>query len=76
MIYGWGKQTKKLLGDAATCTCGQTPQYLKITTWFTLMFIPMIPYKREYYVQCSACGKTYSITKVDYKNAMNNTFGQ
>ena len=38
-----------------------TLDYKKITTWFTIFFIPLIPYKKEYYLMCNNCERGYEL---------------
>jgi hypothetical protein len=39
---------------------------LKVTTWFTLFFIPVIPYKRRYLLACPVCGFAYILPKHEF----------
>ena len=42
----------------------------RTTSWFTLFFIPVIPYRREYYVYCPICHWTTEIPKAEAKRIM------
>lgn len=60
IVYGWGKQTRRTHGVVGTtkCShCGTTADFhlVQIRTWFTLFWIPLIPYKSEHRVLCSGC---------------------
>lgn len=60
-IIGFGKQTSEDLGSAGIrrCPhCGNTREWrnLRVRTWFTLFFIPLVPYKTEYVALCPICG--------------------
>lgn len=66
-IFGWGKLTKKIVGPMfeRTCNyCNNTSiwQLSKDRTWFTLFFIPVIPYKTRYSISCPHCGSYLQIT--------------
>ncbi|WP_087016920.1 zinc-ribbon domain-containing protein [Thaumasiovibrio subtropicus] len=66
-IFGWGKTTTKPLGQAddhAACgICSQSVpfHFIKVTHWFTLFFIPVIPYKSQAYMICPHCQNGFEI---------------
>lgn len=65
IIFGWGKQTISQVGIVFKNLCGNchNEEYWvlkKTTKWFTLFFIPIIPYSTEYFLSCPIC--TYGIT--------------
>ena len=39
---------------------------MKLTTWFTLFFIPIIPYKRQYLLVCPICGQAQQVTREEF----------
>ena len=60
LIFGIGKRTFKSYGQTEENMCShcrnQVPfQLMKATTWFTLYFLPVIPYRREYHLMCPIC---------------------
>lgn len=60
IVYGWGKQTRRTLGVVASrkCThCGSLSDFhlVNIRTWFTLFWIPVIPYNSKHLVLCGQC---------------------
>lgn len=62
IIFGWGHQTIKNFGITfknycSSCNNEDYWQLLRITTWFTLFFIPIIPYKQKYFLMCPVCEK-------------------
>jgi hypothetical protein len=65
LIFGWGQTTKRKLSKTAVSVCeGCHADYLYLTrilTWFTLFFIPFIPYNKEYYLLCPNCKSGYEI---------------
>jgi len=74
-IFGFGKQTVKELGttEKIRCqNCGNVRewQYRKVTTWFSLFFIPVIPYKTTYIKSCPICKAALEVTK---EEAINHT---
>ena len=38
-------------------------QLVKVTGWFTLFFIPIFPFKVNYFLMCSICNYGNKITK-------------
>lgn len=72
IIWGWGKVTKKKLGGVfqRTCTyCNVTSiwQLCIVRTWFTLFFIPIIPYKKTYCIICPNCGSYIKLTQEQFE---------
>lgn len=60
IMFGWGKVTTKEVGSAGKVRCGRCGNvrewpYKKYTTWFTLFFIPIIPYKNILVKECPIC---------------------
>ena len=42
-------------------------EILRIITWFTLFWIPLVPYSFKYFMRCPVCGEAASITKEQAK---------
>ncbi len=62
VIFGFGHRTKKefKLKEATFCPhCNNTAQWKlgREAHWFSLFFIPLIPYKVEYWMVCPICRK-------------------
>lgn len=60
-IIGFGKQTIDDLGTAGVrrCpNCGNTREWrnLRVRSWVTLFFIPVIPYSTRTVTRCPICG--------------------
>ena len=60
IIFGWGHQTTKNFGPTFKNRCGHcnNDEYFvlnRIMTWFTLFFIPVIPYSTKYFLSCPIC---------------------
>lgn len=67
IIFGWGYQTIKNIGPAFKRLCSHcnNEQYWnlnRIITWFTLFFIPLIPYKVQNHLSCPVCQYGLSLT--------------
>ncbi|NLK86597.1 MAG: zinc-ribbon domain-containing protein [Clostridiaceae bacterium] len=60
IVFGWGRQTLKSFGPVLKYHCDHCHNekhwvlYCK-RTWFTLFFIPIIPYSTEYLMLCPIC---------------------
>ena len=59
-IFGWGRQLKKKFGPVFKKMCSHCHNedywiFLRISTWFTLFFIPVIPYSWKYFLACPIC---------------------
>lgn len=60
IIFGWNHQTLKQIGVAFKHLCAHCHNedywiLTRITTWFTLFFIPVIPYSIKYFLSCPVC---------------------
>jgi hypothetical protein len=60
VIFGWGRQTIKQIGVLFKQLCNHchNEEYwilTKITTWFTLFFVPVFPYSIKYFLSCPVC---------------------
>lgn len=69
-VFGWGRQTRKNYGIVTKLHCSHCNnddywQLLKSTSWFSLFFIPMIPYSSQKFLICPVC--QYGITLDDKK---------
>ena len=74
LIYGWGKTTKKDFGDTYPITCSNcgNETFLKLSrikTWFTLFFIPIIPYRSKHYLSCKVCDRGFEVKRKLVKQA-------
>jgi hypothetical protein len=61
-IFGWGRRTKKNFGPALPVVCPNCGNrtwfnYLTQRTWFTLFFIPVIPYESKKFLLCPVCSR-------------------
>ena len=76
IIWGFGKKTVKEFGELNESNCGYCNnnvrwKLVKITTWFTLFFIPIIPYHKEYLVVCPVCRNGKSLKKDEFMDLAN-----
>jgi hypothetical protein len=60
IIFGWGKTIIKNLGPVFENLCSHcnNKEYwrlVKTTVWFTLFYIPVIPYETHYSLLCPVC---------------------
>ncbi len=67
-IFGFGRQKRKDYGQVQAQVCpnchnNSFGHLSKITKWFTLFFIPLIPYKTIYLKYCPICNYGERMTK-------------
>ena len=65
IIFGWNFQTIKNFGPVFKNLCGHCHNedywvLTRIITWFTLFFIPVIPYEIKHHLTCPVCN--YGVT--------------
>ncbi|MCT4575253.1 MAG: AAC(3) family N-acetyltransferase [Alphaproteobacteria bacterium] len=70
-IFGWGFKTIKRYGVLGKGTCNVCNkdtrwQLIKITTWFTLFFIPIIPTSIKRMVICDICNSGKELDKATF----------
>jgi phage terminase large subunit GpA-like protein len=76
IIFGWGHQSMKNFGvtfkhKCPNCNNEDYWQLIRMTTWFTLFFIPVIPYENKYVLICPVCEKGVRVERAnidEYKN--------
>ncbi|MDP4145864.1 MAG: zinc-ribbon domain-containing protein [Bacillota bacterium] len=72
IIWGWGRITRKIIGPAfqricSHCNTTQIWRLCIMRTWFTLFFIPIIPYKKRYCVICPNCKSYIELTEQQFE---------
>lgn len=72
ILFGFGKKTVHPQGAAFIHRCPSCEhevewQLVTIRSWFTLFFIPVIPYKTQDMVVCPRCQVTYEADSPEYK---------
>ncbi len=81
VIYGWGKTTKSIVETLRLeCPkCGRKLDVVKVTSWATLFFIPIIPYKSKLYLHCKDCDGFYGPFEedkiIEIKTEINRHYG-
>lgn len=75
LLFGFGKRTVKDYGTKEVIHCphcnNDRPwQYKKTKTWFTLFFVPVIPYQTTYTKNCPICGYSVTLTKEDFEGSV------
>lgn len=74
-IFGWGKTTVSEKGRTPEHYCEQCRNQTKFLlaerrTWFTLFFIPVIPYEHERLVLCPICSSGYVLNESQFRTAV------
>ena len=60
IIFGWGHRTTNDFGPTLALNCPNCKNdswwhLVSYKTWFTLFFIPVIPYESEHLLLCEIC---------------------
>lgn len=60
IFFGWGHTTKKIFGPVFKHICSHCHNedywiLTRVRVWFTLFFIPLIPYENKYHLTCPIC---------------------
>jgi hypothetical protein len=68
ILFGWGKTTVKDHGECIAATCPRCHNsvvlhHIYLTVWFTLFFLPVIPYKRRRMLVCPICNWSREVPK-------------
>ena len=74
IIWGFGHKTSKRFGRVNQSACMRCHnagvfELVRVTVWFTLFFIPLVPYKKEYLITCPVCGGM-RITKDEFEHIL------
>lgn len=77
ITWGFGKITRKVVGTVGSRTCNYCNtnsmwQLCIIRTWFTLFFIPIIPYSTKYCISCPNCQSYVALSKEEFEKFRNN----
>lgn len=72
-IFGFGYKTTKNLGTLEPKKCDHcnntvANHKIKVTSWFTLFFIPIIPYSTKHYVICPICNHGIEVSAEVFEN--------
>lgn len=73
-VFGWGKRTHTDHGPALEVSCPVCHNqsywhYKHYRTWFTLFFIPVIPYDSFHYLMCNVCQRVIGLNESEQERA-------
>lgn len=76
-VFGFGYTTTynyQAKAESRCPRCGSIVhfQLTKIKKWFTLFFIPVIPYETKYYVRCPECPYEIEVDKINFSRPKDN----
>jgi len=76
-IFGFGSQTSKKYGSMPEQLCGRCRNQVarpitKVTSWFSLFFIPLIPYKSRYMLICPICSDDREVDRFEFDEILRN----
>jgi len=68
IVFGWGHQSRKDFGATLELNCPNCNNdswwhLSQYKAWFTLFFIPIIPYESKYFMHCNICSSGIEIEK-------------
>ena len=71
ILFGWGHKTFKNYGEAEMHKCDRCGhdrdwELYVVKTWFTLFFIPVIPYSVERFISCPICNNFTMLDKDEF----------
>lgn len=78
-IFGLSHRKVKKYGPKKSyhcnsCTNIKNWELVEISYWFTLFFIPLIPYERKYLLVCPVCNNSMNLTFEKFMKYKNNEF--
>lgn len=79
IIWGFGHKTTKSFGMMTSNTCHRCNNHVqramvKVTTWFTIFFIPIIPYRKQYLMVCPICNDVIESSKEEFESMIEGTY--
>lgn len=72
VIFERGHKTLKKFGPVRKISCSNCKNesnwhLQKLTSWITLFFMPIIPYRRDYFLVCPVCRNCLELEKEEFK---------
>jgi zinc-ribbon family len=73
-VFGWGRTTQQHIHSVMRVRCPNcnnvaTWHALGRTTWFTLFFVPVIPYNKYYFLHCEVCSRGFELSREEFIKA-------
>jgi zinc-ribbon family len=74
IIFGFGRRTRKDRGAVIPLMCPRcnnhtTYRWVSTSTWFTLFFVPVVPYSSKHYLVCPVCSNGRELTRAQAQHA-------
>lgn len=74
-VFGWGRRTRTDYGQTVPvkCTKCNNESYWELSrmrTWFTLFFIPVIPYENKHVLYCNVCSNGVVLPSANVDRAL------
>jgi len=68
ILFGWNRVLRRDHGPAVPMRCGRCGNdtvlyYVVMTTWFTLFFIPVVPYRLRRALVCPVCSHAVALSR-------------
>jgi len=76
IIFGFNRRINKNMGQRGPFECKNCHNLTYFTlilqrVFFTLFFIPVIPYETNRFLICGICNRGFKLTKEEFDNALN-----
>ena len=76
VLFGFGHRTNKeyKMREVTQCYhCNNASNWImrRQMSWFTLFFIPLVPYRTDYSIFCPICKNGYKITQEEFEKKSN-----
>ena len=73
IVFGWGRRTRKDNGPAVLVTCSRCSnpaayRWISTKTWFSLFFVPLIPYSSKHFLVCPICSNSRVLSAQDVQH--------
>ena len=69
-IFGFGhrkfEQKSVIKGSCQRCNNHVDKGLVKATSWFTLFFVPLVPYSTKYIIVCPICNNAVELPKEEF----------
>jgi len=73
-VFGWGHTTHQNISNVMGVRCPNCNNLAMWhafcrTTWFTLFFVPVIPYKKYYFLHCGVCDRGVELSRDEFSKS-------
>jgi hypothetical protein len=67
LVMGWGRATPRDIGAVAPTKCPHchnqvVVRFFRVTSWFRLFWVPLVPYRRQEFLICPICRTRFGVS--------------